>query len=1429
VSGTLVVSMSQGEGPPFVGDTDKGATPKSGKTDKLLRVQQKEQALDVERYLVGTSAQESDTDTPNTVVEGASSTTTTSVPQEQHKVTLGGMFGHLLEKLGVEEEHAVPEHLQGVKEHPIRIASSTEKVRPYDAEAEQFDDETANLIYEAESLEDLRNVFTTRELAIVYAEEGKEPRVVDGPHIVELVDDAIRTRDFLKKKFPHGEILTGEPYKVIRELIQSFPDDELRVKVKTLLPIDLKTGRVHATTHDVIPAAPEHTQDIDTSGNHGYLGTRGKVKERQAIYNETIKTAGGVVETSAPTTPEQGTVDALVEQALRTEEELEKETSAVPTTDHEPEPVSLDDAEPLAMVAKEVEQAPEEVPLSEEVRAMGEAQDTSSSEPEPEEVVVDLDGTEHASAAVQVETPHGNEEQDMFTASVPVMITQAMRKQLRELGHPDTEIATLRPEEAWEILKEGSVKGVDVDPASVHPVAEQGEEKPASLEELSVHIKDAARAYAQARYHAQQKLKESAGFLGKIGHSFGLIETHEEDIEHDQGFKDAEARLFAVREQIEQGLDVRVAERLAQRKSELTDEWVREKILRADARYQVGEVPRVVTGDEIQAYRAAYETRMASKVEQLKHVLRYEHINAPLRELRLEVEQQQFETDFPGKNLLAQAVLWYRGDRSTFVSRQKVVARNALITSTALAAGAVPLLGAGAAVYFGMRVPTKLFSSLVGAEVGLAASKGVGALHERVLTKDRTTALAQAREQAKQGTEEGRQQSIKEVFRAEEGYDRGQKRKVLYQGVAGAVVGGVAGIETNAAFADTTPLSAGVVHNTLPRVEGVGVPGILEHVSNEVQDYQDLVTQFLEDPAKAVTEGVSAAKGGVAEAAHEFTHADMRLETSVDEVTQELSPVHDAVPSEKTTTFTSVPHEPTPTKLHLEGAYERGESVEKILVEKLEDTHPELSRQELGVVAHQVVEEIRDNAAIAKGFGVEDGAWNQVEQGEVYNVDIDQSIIEDRIQAVRHTDVSPPVQEVAPPHVDEVPAVAHDTTPEGIQESGHAPVPHEQGSSAPRTPQARMHELLYPGVAADLERAQGALPDWSGNKTRPYLDQLFKSDLMSRDWVQANKPLIQSNWGIIGHVKVRDIFDATPGLRYTVDGVPVTLSHDTERYVLTFMHHLETTPGAQEIVMRAQKEGWAIADLVQAVLDKKQGLPIRGPIESLDVPAQVDVPTTSIPEPIKTSGIVRTYYNDGTPLPHNTSTPEPITPGPALHPAPGGSLGGGRGGYGRVGYGTVVAGDTMAEGHMGPVAVGGGVHAEISTPHGNVEHVLPSRPTIPEGALRDQMLASKFSFDRAEVAAILKDHPGWEGKTFGQLMASDAQFGEVWKQATNDVVREYASYDGQGVPKRLITIEQPAPDTNAEDALLHIKQLESQMQHNRRYSLQAHRHPFFRR
>ncbi len=82
---------------------------------------------------------------------------------------------------------------------------------------------------------------------------------------------------------------------------------------------------------------------------------------------------------------------------------------------------------------------------------MPEGREAPQAEPEP------ADTADRAGMALDVEESRSENRQQ--TASVPTMMTNEMRRQLRALGHTDDEIRKLRPQQAWDRIRAGQEAG----------------------------------------------------------------------------------------------------------------------------------------------------------------------------------------------------------------------------------------------------------------------------------------------------------------------------------------------------------------------------------------------------------------------------------------------------------------------------------------------------------------------------------------------------------------------------------------------------------------------------------------------------------------------------------------------------------------------------------------------------------------------------------------------------------------------------------------------------------------------------------------------------------------------------------------------------------------------------------------------------------
>lgn len=953
---------------------------------------------------------------------------------------------------------------------------------------------------------------------------------------------------------------------------------------------------------------------------------------------------------------------------------------------------------------------------------------------------------------------------------------------------------------------------------------EQQKARLESLEhdEAGKELKDAARAYAQARYDAEVRVNKNQNIFKKIARNQGFFEKDiEKEISGDSDFQKAEEALFVAREKVEAELDERVAQRVSERKTELADDaYVVARILRQREGVNKAKLPTegvqpsAVTPEEIAKYREDYEAKLEAKTEKLKHTLRYAHINAPLRQLRLEVEKNNIPEGDPTKiekamsaaaswyrgSRVEKAVKWYRGDGTDWLSRQRTIGRNVVVTnaciaSTSLAFGGIPL-----ALYFGARIPVKLASALIGANAGMLAAKRAGKWADDRSIETREKALSQALVGAKQGTEEGRKKSLTNVFRADERFDRGQKRKVAIQVGAGVLVGATAGSLANDVLGSAP---SGVIQETAKKV----VDDILDH---KPDDIKNMVNQLLEraHDAKTPAELFDVVRSpithppGVATPAGWEAGADSAPDGTV---------LHDPIPHQALTHLNTDPGEPTP--VHLEGAYDTGESVESVLRDKLLDTHAELDKAEAGAVAHRIALDLKDNAEVAQGFGVENGKWDMVDKGEAYKVDIDQSLIDTHIVAVENPGVGQGAESVAPP----TPSI------EGAVES-QPTVPKEVIAETQAVEQVtarfRPNAFMTHEVVVDVESAQRSVHDWIGAQTRPALEQILRSNAFEKNWVTANQPFIRSNWGVINDVPVDKLFDRTPGIRYLVHGTNIELLPDTERYLRTFMNRLERLPGASTILHQATQEHWTVGQVVQELVKKtEESVVPLAPVEKVtdmveqavsqpNIPAQpVDVPGARAPFP---RGITRTNPVEPEVWVARPQEYRSLYGGPVAH-------GGMQYPYGRGSIASAHAGGIV---ESGPVAMGGSVRAEFYPARGTQGYRIPSG--VDTRGIRDINLQGKFGFDVGEAAVVFREHPAWNGQTFGQLMQSDPEFARIYNREVLDAQMRVAMQTG--LPRRLLPVDVPPADMPAQEALAQMKHVESVSKYGR-YNMSQPRWP----
>jgi len=108
------------------------------------------------------------------------------------------------------------------------------------------------------------------------------------------------------------------------------------------------------------------------------------------------------------------------------------------------------------------------------------------------------------------------------------------------------------------------------------------------------------------------------------------------------------------------------------------------------------------------------------------------------------------------------------------------------------------------------------------------------------------------------------------------------------------------------------------------------------------------------------------------------------------------------------------------------------------------------------------------------------------------------------------------------------------------------------------------------------EKYADTYPDYRGVKTlgafKSVWHEMAEQGNVSKHML-GRYPHLQSSWGPLSHVTVKDLYDASEGVSYSIDGTPMQLLPETEMELRNLIEHTRSLPGADELYEAAKKNG----------------------------------------------------------------------------------------------------------------------------------------------------------------------------------------------------------------------------------------------------------------
>jgi hypothetical protein len=147
----------------------------------------------------------------------------------------------------------------------------------------------------------------------------------------------------------------------------------------------------------------------------------------------------------------------------------------------------------------------------------------------------------------------------------------------------------------------------------------------------------------------------------------------------------------------------------------------------------------------------------------------------------------------------------------------------------------------------------------------------------------------------------------------------------------------------------------------------------------------------------------------------------------------------------------------------------------------------------------------------------------------------------------------------------------------------------------------------------DLAQAKEALRnegiDYQGQQSRPHIEQFFKDGVFEHSpTLQGQYQDIRSNWGILSHARMEDIFDANKSLTFKTDNVPITMGAEAETLCRSIVQQLDrglqgTVPNFDELLSEAQKNNITLGEFVVQLAHEQQEIIQNIQESAIEVPA----------------------------------------------------------------------------------------------------------------------------------------------------------------------------------------------------------------------------------
>ena len=336
------------------------------------------------------------------------------------------------------------------------------------------------------------------------------------------------------------------------------------------------------------------------------------------------------------------------------------------------------------------------------------------------------------------------------------------------------------------------------------------------------------------------------------------------------------------------------------------------------------------------------------------------------------------------------------------------------------------------------------------------------------------------------------------------------------------------------------------------------------------------------------------------------TGPDTQTAEQVSEVHDDAPPMPDEVPEGDGAGAESIPEEPvpsaavvaettasnealtTPERVELSGVYEKGSSVERELQQLLErnewvqEQYPDLSAEERGKIAHTMRLELLQDPKNASGFNIRGGNPNNVWLGDSFKVEIPGDLMERHIEAVHVREVTEPVSPAAALAQAEVIDASEDID---TRQPNETLVAYDEGVQETRS-SVRMHDIPN-AVNANLEALSSAeIPDYHGEKTIGAFNFVWEA-LAEKGELSQNmlgrQAHFQSSWGPLSHVRIRDLYDAKPGVTYSIDDTELTLKPETELELRRIVDVARNLVEDDDVFTVAQQEDFTVGTFIESI------------------------------------------------------------------------------------------------------------------------------------------------------------------------------------------------------------------------------------------------------